>query len=212
PVISGQISREEYITHANHPALTIDWMNHHLTSDDRIFCLEDRLYRLEIPWTNYFAAKAGLPQTPQECMDYLARLGCTHLYLGEGQTLQPILWRNIARLPRDPDGLVRFHQADVMVNLQGEPIRATKHWVAWALFRRQAERAGLQSTTDALGGVEYTVDPALLLADPATAATVQVMDSLATLIGEGSLTVAYSDGLNLVLAVQPQAARPAVIP
>ncbi|MEO7994588.1 MAG: hypothetical protein ABI743_09330 [bacterium] len=198
PVILKRESRGQYIARATPITQAISWMNGHLDKDSFIFCLEDRTYRLEIPWTNYYAATERFPQTAEESYTFCWRQGVTHLFLGDGTIIQPQILKNIVDHPVDPDGITRFRLAEVMINMVGDPIPADRHWVAWLTVRRFLQRAGVEITTDSDGIETFAVSHEALLANPVQRAHYNVMGAMTEMAQRGWMTLVYSDGLNMV--------------
>jgi|GEM_PF-5308187 len=198
PVVVKAESRGKYIGHASPNTAMIAWMNANLPDEAFVFCLEDRTYRLEPDWTNYYAATESFPQTAEESYTFCWRQGVTHLFLGDGTIIQAQILKNIVDLPPDANGMTHFRLSQVMVNLKGELISPTQHWVAWTTVRRFLQRAGFTSTIDADGVETFTIPHDTLLSTPVQQAHYNVMGAITDMYERRMMTLLKSDGLNMV--------------
>ncbi|HYE77291.1 MAG TPA: hypothetical protein VEI97_04825, partial [bacterium] len=199
PVIVKRESRGKYIGRAAPVTGAIARMNRELPADAFVFCLEDRMYRMERDWTNYYAATEPFPQTAEESYTFCYRQGVTHLFLGDGTITHPTIFRNIVDLPPDADGITRFTQGHVMFNIIGDPIDPTKHWVAWFTTRRALQRAGFESRINAEGIEEFSIAHDRLLSTPVQQAHYNVINAIEEMVRRGWLKVLYNNGLTMIL-------------
>lgn len=197
-VILKQEPRGKYIARATPLTARIAWMNEHLPEDAFVFVLEDRMYRLERDWTNYYAATEPFPQTAIESYTFCFRQGVTHLFLGDGTIIHAQILKNMVDLPTDPAGYKRFRLAQVMFNLKGELIHRERHWVVWTGVRRMLQRSGLTLTRDEYGLEQFEVPASYLLSTPAQQAHYNVMGAIQEMYEKGWMKLILSDGLNMV--------------
>lgn len=197
-VVTKVKSRGKYLGYASPNTATIAWMNANLPEDAFVFCLEDRTYRLEPDWTNYYAATETFPQTAEESYTFCWRQGVTHLFLGDGTIIQAQILKNIVDLPPDANGISHFRLSQVMVNLKGELISPTQHWVAWTTVRRFLQRAGFASTLDADGVETFSIPHDTLLSTPVQRAHYNVMGAITEMHERRMMKLLKSDGLNMV--------------